>query len=100
MMTGTQADTHPLHTDDMTYIERVLKLLHAEHESVLEVRCLKTRWGTISGYFNDFTKLAEIAAELSGEVPAVYITLNPVNPALLARANNRIEKYAKTTSGD
>ena len=87
-------------TDGAAYIVRVLRLLHAERGSVVELRCLKTRYGTISGYFDDFTKLAENAAELSGEVSAVYVTLNPVNHALLARANNRVEKYAKTTSSD
>jgi hypothetical protein len=64
------------------------------------LRCLHTRWGTISGYFNDFQKLANAAGELSGNVPAVYVTLNPVNPKLLARANKRIVKYAKSTTGD
>ena len=81
------------------YISRVLNLIH-EAGSVVELRCLKTHWGTIAGYFNDFEKLAQSAAELSGTVPAVYTTLNPVNPSLLARANNRIQQYAKTTSSD
>src|SRR4030095_15675634 len=99
-MTTTQPAEGAQHADVRMYIERVLRLLHVERGSVVELRCLKTSSGTISGYFNDFTKLAEIAAELSGKVPAVYVTLNPVNPALLARANNRIERYAKTTSGD
>jgi hypothetical protein len=81
------------------YIRRVLGLLYPKG-SVAELRCLKTKYGTISGYFDDFDKLAAIAADLSGDVPAVYVTLNPVNDALLARANNRIERYAKATSGD
>lgn len=98
-VTTTQVDTQPL-GDATTYIKRVLNRLYTEPGSAVEVRCLHTRWGTISGYFDDFAKLAENAAELSGEVPAVYVTLNPVNPALLARANNRVEKYAKTTSSD
>src|SRR5262249_45678706 len=81
------------------YIRRVLSLL-CESGSVVELRCLNTQWKTISGYFSDFEKLARDAAELSGNLPAVYITLNPVNTALLARANNRVQKYAKTTTGD
>ena len=37
---------------------------------------------------------------MSGEVPAVCYTLNPVNPALLARAINHTENYAKSTTSD
>ena len=81
------------------YILRVLNLIH-EPGSVVELRCPNTQKGTISGYFDDFTKLSDIAADLSGKVPGVYATLNPVNPDLLARANNRIENYAKRSSGD
>ena len=56
--------------------------------------------GTISGDFSDHKRLAQELAELSGEVPAVYYTLNPVNPALLARAINHTENYAKSTTSD
>jgi hypothetical protein len=95
------AEAQPGSADAVTYITRVVNLLHhIECESVVELRCLNTRCGTISGYFNDFTKLSQIALEVNGEVPAVYVTLNPVKPDLLARANNRIEKYVRTTSGD
>jgi virulence-associated protein E len=34
------------------------------------------------------------------EAPAVYVTLNPVAPALLARANNRLQSWAKYTTTD
>jgi hypothetical protein len=33
-------------------------------------------------------------------VPAVYLTLNPVNPALLARSANRIKPYVRDTTTD
>ncbi len=96
-----QATTQPdSPNSDPAYIRRVLNFLYPQAGSVIELRSLKTRWGTVSGYFDDFAKLAETAAELSGSVPAVYITLNPVKPDLLARANNRIEKYARTTTAD
>jgi hypothetical protein len=98
-MNGATATTDRAHPAPAVYIARVLNLLH-EPGAVVELRCLKTHSATISGYFNDLKKLAEIAAELSGNVPAVYITLNPVKPDLLARANNRIEKYARTTTAD
>jgi hypothetical protein len=80
------------------YIQRVVSLIH-EHGAVTELRSLKTNKGTISGYFDDFAKLAKIADELNGNA-SVYVMLNPVNPALLARANNRIEPYARETTAD
>ena len=43
---------------------------------------------TISGYFDDWEKLAAAATGIRAR--GVYVTLNPVNPALLARANNRL----------
>jgi len=58
------------------------------------------RLKTVSGYFDDQDKLASAIAELSGEAEGVYITLNPVNPALLARANNRWKPYSEKLTGD
>ena len=54
----------------------------------------------LSGYFDDLDKLALAAANISGRGPAVYVTLNPVNPDLLARAANRIKSYARQTTTD
>jgi hypothetical protein len=81
------------------YIRKVLDLLF-EPGNVVELRCPKTRQGTMTGYFDDLSKLAEAASRLSGEVPAVYITANPVEPALLNRAVNRLESYGKETTTD
>lgn len=68
---------------------------------VVELRVPKAgKLGTVSGYFDDYDKLAEELERLSGTVPAVYYTLNPVNPALLARANNHTNPYAKGTTND
>ncbi len=60
---------------------------------VVEVRAIG-KWGTASGYFNDFDKLTASvrAIENTGEYAGIYITLNAVNPNLLARRANRIEK--------
>ena len=55
---------------------------------------------TDSGYFNDFDKLAAIAADYENRAEGVYITVNPVQPALLARSNNRVREYAKQTTAD
>ena len=61
---------------------------------------LNANQATVSGYFTDFGKLAQGAAHYSGEGPGVYFTLNPVNPDLLARADNRVIKYARETTAD
>jgi hypothetical protein len=68
---------------------------------VHEVRIPKAgRLGTISGYFDNAEALADAVAPLDGTVPAVYITLNPCMPALLARAANRLQDRAQVTTAD
>jgi hypothetical protein len=69
---------------------------------VVEVRILKTRAGTISGYFDDHEKLAETvqAADLRYRAGGVYWTINRVNPTLLARACNRLKEHAENTTAD
>ena len=57
----------------------------------------------IAGWFDDPVKAAEIIRQLDEQVkPAgVYVTLNPCNPALLGRANNRLKANAgRTTDKD
>jgi hypothetical protein len=74
-----------------------------EPGSVHELRIPKAgREKTISGYFDDPSKLARCAAELdaTGKYVGVYITLNPCNPALLARCCNRVRPYAEITTSD
>jgi hypothetical protein len=58
------------------------------------------RQKTISGYFDDPERLTQAAAKLSGQVAGVYLTANPANPALLARANNKAVPYPKQTTAD
>ena len=54
--------------------------------------------GIIAGWFNDIKKAAEIAAEVDIVKPvATYVTLNPCNSALLARANNRLKANVNRT---
>jgi hypothetical protein len=69
-------------------------------DSVYEVRMPKTRQGTISGYFDDLAQLAKSVALYDGKVPGVYVTMNSCNPALLARAVNRLRTHAKVTTAD
>jgi hypothetical protein len=83
---------------DVKNIQKVLKILVPD--GVFEIRCPNTIKGTIAGYFDNHKKAAIAAAELSEKVPAIYVTLNPVDPALLARSANRLTPYAKCTTTD
>src|SRR5687768_8537518 len=85
------------HAADAVVIRRAIDTL-IPPEQVVELRILGTRKGTVSGYFNDREKLISAAVEWSGEAPAVYVTLNPVDSALLARSCNRLTEYAKQTT--
>ncbi|MEW6756376.1 MAG: AAA family ATPase [Candidatus Latescibacterota bacterium] len=88
------------HRADAEEVGRALRLLH-EPGAVFEVRIPRTaRHGTVSGYFNDVETAAGAVVPLSGRVPGIYVTLNPVNPALLARSANRLKSRAGTTTAD
>src|SRR4051794_28069767 len=59
-----------------------------------EVRIPKTRrgparlFGTTAGYFTDPAAAVRAVLSITGlDAPAVYVTLNPVNPELRARAD-------------
>jgi hypothetical protein len=71
---------------------------------VYELRVPHTPEGTVSGYFNNGAKLVEAALEWNGRAPGIYITLNPVNPDLLARAPNCLRSGLRqgeaTSDGD
>src|SRR5262245_10781371 len=84
---------------DRDEILRALGMLYAPGDTV-ELRTARGRKGIVSGYFTDMNALADEAMELSGTVEAVYVTLNPVNPTLLARAVNRAKEWAKYTTAD
>ena len=83
-----------------TDFRRFLSLIWLPGE-VREVRVPKyNKFGhTASGYFDSPDTLASAAARWDGRAN-LYITLNPVNPALLARAANRIAEKAESTSSD
>lgn len=70
---------------------------------VIELRAFhKGRKRIDSGYFDSahWPDLADLAAQLSTNGSAVYVTLNPVDPQLLGRYSNRVERYAKATTTD
>ncbi len=80
-------------------ITRAHELLF-EPGQVVELRALKAR-ETVSGYFDDGEALAQKAVELDGRGYVVYVTLNEVDPALLARAENRARRvYREPTTSD
>ncbi len=52
----------------------------------------------LSGYFDNVDALIECAEALDGKAKGVYVTLNAIDPALLARANNRTKAPESATS--
>lgn len=82
-------------------IHRSLALLH-EPGNVFEIRGLGVpRVKTVSGYFDDYHKAAIACYHLNNRNPAgIYTNLNPCNPALLARAANRLIDSPKWTTSD
>ena len=55
---------------------------------------------TTSGYFDNGLEMGAALNKLTGTAPAVYITLNPVNPDLKARACNRLKEKSRETTSD
>jgi hypothetical protein len=81
-------------------IARTYRLL-IEPGSVCEVRIPKTRAsGTIAGFFDRPEPLIKAVVELREPAPGTYVTINPVNKALLARAKNRLQMRIDTTTSD
>src|ERR1051325_7799115 len=68
----------------------------------VELRIVNSPQKTLSGYFTDREQLIAECEGISGGlgIEAVYTTLNPVNPDLLARANNRVKSQAKHTTSN
>ena len=63
---------------------------------VAELRVLNAPGaGIVSGYYDDFGKLALDAAGWDGKAPGIYITLNPCWIDLLDRSPNRLRTHCK-----
>lgn len=87
---------------DAAEIRRALAVLFRP-DQVVELRALHVdgrRKNTASGYFADHDALAKAAVRLDGRSGGVYVTLNEINPALLARRVNRVEEWADLTTAD
>jgi hypothetical protein len=84
----------------VTPTEAALRVL-LEPGATVELRVPKAgRYRVISGYFDDPQEMARNVARLDGRYPGIYFTCNPVKPALLARASNRIVQHAELTTSD
>jgi hypothetical protein len=97
---------------DPDYIVKVLEFLgHREAGGVTEVRIFpKDRYlfinkkreyvgKVVSGYYDEYEKLARDVEPFDGK-GNIYVTINPCKPELLARAANRLQFTAKTTTSD
>lgn len=104
MMNGETGRNHVLRSVPEGLDGKTGEILRAVHilrrpGEVAETRAFSGR-GATSGYFNDYGELARHAAELDARGYQVYVTLNPVVPALLARSENRLESHMKATTTD
>ena len=87
---------------DTDEIRRACALL-VEPGGVVELRALNVDGRsnrTDSGYYDDPDALVRDVVQLSGRAPGLYLTMNTIDPALLARYANRIETYAKLATAD
>ncbi len=89
-----------------TGVSDALARLRVEPGQVIELRALHVpqRYGkpsTVAGWFDDLDQLAAAAVQLEDRrAGGIYITLNVVSPALLARAYNRLDEHPQATTGD
>lgn len=100
MVSVTTASTAIIHAPvrpDPPHILHTLRLF-AEPAQVVELRALGVstreyrRPHTVSGYYDDLEALARDAIKVAPSARGTYFTLNPLNPALLARAANRVRR--------
>ena len=72
--------------------------------SIVELRAILDNGNMASGYYDDMAQLAADAEKVEGaNAQGIYVTLNELDPALLARSSNRIKmKLGKKdpTTGD
>jgi hypothetical protein len=86
-------------TTDINEIKKTLSILFHPGD-VVELRALGVQGRIHAGYFDDFERLAIEAARLSGQADGVYVVLNEINKALLARSQNRITISPKNLTQD
>jgi P4 family phage/plasmid primase-like protien len=82
-------------------VKKTISLLRIPGE-IIEIRIPKAGYNgkqVFVGYFENGDSI-KAADKYNGQVPAIYTNLNPINPALLARACNRIDEKADKTAQD
>ena len=77
---------------------RAMEVLHSAGD-VVELRAFRGK-ETVSGYFSDRDTLLSEAVRLESQGYSVYITLNRIDEALLARSVNKVKRYPKATTSD
>jgi hypothetical protein len=94
-------------TDDIrAHIRETVERLRVDLGQVFELRSMNVpvKYGrphTVAGWFDDPDKLADAAVRLEARgAPGIYVTLNPCDPAMLARACNRVVDHPKATTTD
>lgn len=103
--TGEDASTKYLsHAERRALIREGLQAIMRPGD-VHEVRIPKPRdkrKGTTSGYVDDVDQATDAVMEyaMDNSAEAIYITVNPVNPALLARSPNELTERAELTTAD
>jgi hypothetical protein len=99
--TGAVPMNNDILKSQLLEIRRALELL-CEPGEVYELRMLGTGKGTISGYFDNLDKLALDAARFCDDChpEGIYLTINPVNRALLSRSANHCISYVRHTTSD
>ncbi|MBS1876826.1 MAG: hypothetical protein JSU00_26670 [Acidobacteria bacterium] len=100
-MTPTTKTSLPVHCN-IAEIHRGIDTLFVAGD-VIEVRIPKCgQYGTVSGYFDNFDSLASALARADERYrpQGIYYTINPVLPALLARACNRLRERADLSTSD
>jgi hypothetical protein len=100
MLAGTSTNYKHGSTLDRETAQQFLAALQPAG-GVVELRCPGYPRGkaTTAGFYDDPSKLLDAVARFNGRCNC-YVTLNAVNPALLALANNRIIEYIEHTTAD
>lgn len=87
-------------TSDLSDREQRLEIQHCVSlwcvpGHAYELRVIGGKRGAVAGFFDNLKDLADAAYLWSGKAKGVYLTLNPVHPLLLGRANNRVEEFVR-----
>lgn len=74
---------------DEKEVRRTLKLTHKKGH-IIEMRVLDTPKGILSGYYDNPDDVIRDIEKHISSASGIYTTMNQINPALLARAKNRL----------